>query len=195
MLRQAVEMEAEQSHQCSMLEYLLEFQIAGQTMNFIVLIAYIVIIRKITAFVVTLAAVCLLGFAHMHWQLYVESLYLNPDYKSVLGELWYFGFSITNFIFASLALQLCNYAGLVRDRSCNLILYSYLMLGFIQCARYFDRYIVETNFLSGIYKLSIPSINLMVSTLVVFYFLHSIKAPIIKLAIQVSKKTKAGESL
>jgi hypothetical protein len=183
-------MAGDQNHLHNMAVNLFEFQKAGHWIDLLALAAYILLTRKLTAFTVIAVATFVLGFIHMHWQLYVESLYQIKAYKNILGELWYFGFGVSSFLLVILALSICNFKGLLRDKTCNLILYSYLMLGFVQCARYFDRHVIETDVLGHFYKLSIPSINLLVSTLIIFYLLKSAKEPCVKCSVYVLNKIR-----
>lgn len=157
-----------------MIDYLLSFSKFAQLSDIAVLIIYQFIVQRRTAFSFVLLFMCLLGVLHIFWEMYLHSLLEDSGSKEMVRHLWYAGFAISDFIFVMACVWTCNRLCMLRDRSCNLILIAYTIFGFIQMARYFDRVVIGTDLLGGVYSNLIPAINLGVSSVAIFYLIKTI---------------------
>lgn len=157
-----------------MIEYLLNFSKYAQLSDFAVLLVYLLVVDRKTAFGVILLFSCVLGSLHIFWEVYMFNLLEDDSNGEIVRTLWYLGFSVSDFLFVILSVWLCNLLNLERDKVCNFILVTYLVLGFIQASRYLDRIIFGTDYLGLIYNNGIPALNLAISTAAIFYLLNVI---------------------
>ena len=96
-----------------------------------------------------------------------ESQYYTGDIAHVAARGWYLFYSLTDFLVVFCLYQLCKKLRLKANLSCVLVAHCYIVLGTIQTARFIDRFVFNSDFLSSFYELSIPIVNLIVIGLVV----------------------------
>ena len=165
-----------------MIEYLLGFSKYAQFSDIAVLLAYLFLVSRKTAFAIVLLFACVLGVLHIFWEMFLFKLLHINELRPIVASLWYVGFAATDFVYVMLAVSFCNKMNLTRDLICNFILFTYLVLGILQVLRYLDRIIIQTDVLGVLYKNLIPSLNLAVSTAAIFY--------LIKVVLTYSKERK-----
>ena len=141
-------------------------QTFGLYMQVFACIAYILYTRKTSAFFYCLIAIIL--FTGIQYVLEKELLSLaqNPNYEQLVYNAWYLGFAYADALFVISVIFVCRKNAFLIDNTTRMILISYVTLGAMQVARYFDRIILETNSLGEMYSIVVPTINLSVTLLV-----------------------------
>lgn len=158
-----------------MVEYLLGFEKYCQLIDLICLVLCVIIVRKKTGFLIVLSLSCLLGFSQVGWEIYLTQLKNDGIDIGLIRNLWYMGFALSDFIFVAVCIWMCDKWRLPLDKVSNYILVTFIVLGFAQAVRYFDRLIIETDQLGWLYSQIVPALNLGVSVAVVWFTTRIIK--------------------
>lgn len=113
--------------------------------------------------------VILVGLTHFLIENQLQVLGQNPRYEQLVYNLWYLGFASTDALFILLTIYISQKKQLVIDSVSRMLMISYFCLGSMQVARYFDRIIIETDWLGNIYSVVIPTINVGITFIVCSY--------------------------
>jgi len=147
-------------------------QTFGLYMQIFACIAYILYTRKASAFFYCVLAIII--FTGIQYLLEKELLNLakNPEYEQLVYNAWYLGFAYADAVFVIAVLYVCKKQSLEIGNITRMILISYVALGVMQIARYFDRIILETNSLGELYSVVVPTINISVTLLVCGWIIY-----------------------
>lgn len=141
-------------------------QTYGLYIQIIALAAYIIKIRKVSAFIVCVVILLLFTVFHYFYEKQLLVMAQQDNLRALVSNLWYLGFAYTDAFLVLLVLVICRKRSLKIDRITRLILLSYISLGLIQIARYIDRIIYGTDKLGSFYSIAIPSINISITALI-----------------------------
>jgi hypothetical protein len=141
-------------------------QTFGLYMQVFACIVYILYTRKTTAFFYCLIAIIISTGIQYVLEKELLSLAQNPKFEQVVYNAWYLGFAYADAVFVIAVIYICKKKALRIDNTTRMILISYVTLGAMQVARYFDRIILESNTLGELYSLVVPTINVSVTLLV-----------------------------
>ena len=130
------------------------------------LLVYAITVKRLTVFSFVLLGLTLLEVIHLGIEHYFWYIYTSYSDYGVIQFLWYAGFAATDILFVYFLVQISRTLKVPLDWVSSFVMYVYLILGIVQVARYFDRFIFETNYLVTMYTDGIPIVNMVLSTVV-----------------------------
>lgn len=152
----------------------------GLYMQIFACTAYILITRKSSAFLYCAISFILFTGIQFVLEQQLGALAQNPRFEQLVYNAWYLGFAYTDAMFVIAVIYICQRKQFEIDNITRMILISYVVLGSVQVARYFDRIILETNAIGELYSLVVPTIyvsnTLLVCAYVIYVFIVSQKA-------------------
>lgn len=116
-----------------------------------------------TAAPFVISMMCLTSIAHLGIEYISKSMWADPSTLALGSVIWYLGFAVLDFLFVFFIALICRKLKLQRHVLSDFILVVFFTMGYIQIARYCDRYILETNLASDLYTYSILSFNTMLT--------------------------------
>lgn len=140
-------------------EFLDLVQANGLVVTLVSLLAYVICVGKRDGFVIVVGASCFLTLCHFVYDAWVMGLSDGDTDQQLVLILWYLGFAASDFIFVFAAYALLDNFQIPVSKASSFFLNCLLVRGFIQLARYFDRVLVETDYLGYLYSLTIPLVN------------------------------------
>ncbi len=144
-------------------------QTNGLYIQLLACLAYIIYVRKFTAFLYCLLLIIVFAPVHFLLEKQILSMTSSPDYQHLGYNLWYLGFAYTDALIVILTIIISKKKVLQIDSITRMILISYVFLGVSQVARYFDRIILESNKLGDLYSIIVPTINVSITLLIFGY--------------------------
>ncbi|MFT6267520.1 MAG: hypothetical protein ACJAVV_000318 [Alphaproteobacteria bacterium] len=141
-------------------------QTYGLYIQAIALCAYMVKVRKATAFMYCVVILLIFTIVQYFMEKQLLVMAQDPTLQELVRNLWYLGFAYTDAFLVLIVLVTCRKKPLIIDRVTRLILFSYVALGLTQVMRYVDRVIYDTDKLGTIYSIVIPSINISITALI-----------------------------
>lgn len=123
---------------------------------------------KRSSFEPVLFLTILMACLQICWELLIGSLFGDDSLKDLVASLWYLGFALSDWALILSALLIIKRFSLASCYCTNAILVAYAVMGVIQVARYFDRYILKSDLLSFFYKNGIPAINCIITIVVIW---------------------------
>lgn len=142
--------------------------------NFMALLYVLSLKRERTSFEVILFLSLILTGIHVWYETKLLYLMSVGEYEDLIIHIWYLGFAFSDFVFVGVILAYSKFKELERDVISDSILACFVILGFIQLARYVDRVIIGSDVLGLLYKNSIPAINTIMTILVLSYVFRSL---------------------
>jgi len=136
------------------------------------LFAYIVVFNSRNSYVLSVGLYIALCLIHQSYDSYIMSL--EGVERITAAQMWYFGFAVTDFLYVLLVYKLHDKLKLQANKVSRFMLTGFIVLGFMQIARYIDRIVIDTNHLAELYQISIPAINISVTLLIVYSSVASI---------------------
>ena len=130
------------------------------------LLVYAITVKRLTVFSFVLLGLTLLEVIHLGIEHYFWYIYTSYADYSIIYFLWYAGFAATDILFVYFLVRISRTLKVPLDWVSSFVMYVYLILGIVQVARYFDRFIFETNYLVTMYTDGIPIVNMVLSTVV-----------------------------
>lgn len=101
---------------------------------------------------------CILVMVHMALDDLMMSWY-DKGYAEFVSHAWYIFFAVTDFLLVFISYFFIDKYKIPMQKVSALILTAYIALGFVQTARYADRFVFKTDVLGGVYTSLIPAIN------------------------------------
>ena len=140
---------------------------------FLSLLIYSLYFARRDSFTITLCLMCILSMIHM----VLDSLMLSwsdSGYDKLVMHTWYLFFAATDFAFVFCAFGLVDRYRIPMQKASTLIVMAFLVMGFIQVARYADRIVIKSDVLGSFYAASIPAINSCVTVAILVYSIGAV---------------------
>lgn len=138
---------------------------------------YLVTLAKLNAFSFALGGLLMLEVTH-HVIEFVFDAVFTSEYVAVWEYYaWYISFAVTDFIFAIAVSLLVKKLNLHFDKATILLVVAVAMLGAIQLLRMFERLLIDSATIGTLYQHGIPTINLIISIVVLSVVIISLFSP------------------
>ncbi|MBN7826931.1 hypothetical protein [Bowmanella dokdonensis] len=137
--------------------------------NVLAIFVYVVMVRTRSAFQWILFGVCLMDILHQWMHRSMVILWQNEHILPLIHHAWYLTYAMTDLVFVLLMLWLCRSHGLRLGSVSLFILSSYGLLAITQVARWGDRVLLQTNAISELYKLLIPTLSIGITIAALLY--------------------------
>lgn len=148
----------------------------GLYMQVMACLAYMMNFRRADTFVYLCVGILLLTPAQYLFEQYLLDLAVYPENQAMVRNLWYVGFALSDMVFIVVVALIARAQKLQFDLASKILAFSFISMAWIQLIRYVDRIMMETDVLGQFYSTSIPSINIMVTIVIVVFSLGMIAA-------------------
>lgn len=109
----------------------------------------------------------LVTFKGVMWAM--EPLIYSPTGDRGIDRfIWYFGFAFIEFVAVYIIYYLHKKVSIKLNRDSIVIVFSFILLMFMQFIRYLDRQVLGSEILREVYKYGIPIINILVLVYILF---------------------------
>lgn len=141
----------------------------GLYMQLAACLAYIWRFKTADAFVYMCVGILLLTPLHVVYENYLLALSENEDMRTLVRNLWYFGFALTDIMLVAIVIHLTKKEHIKLNLTTKALMASFLLMALIQIAGYVDQVVINTDYLANFYMASIPIINIGVTIIIVSF--------------------------
>lgn len=141
----------------------------GLYMQLIAFIAYIWRFKTVDAFVYMCIGILVMTPLHVVYENYLLALSENESMRTLVRNLWYFGFALTDVLLVTIVVLLTKKGQVKLDLTTKALMASFILMAFIQVAGYVDQVVINADYLANFYMTSIPIINIGVTIIIVSF--------------------------
>ena len=138
----------------------------GLYIQLIACLAYIWRFKTADAFVYMCVGILVLTPLHVVYETKLLALSENEEMRSLVRNLWYFGFAVTDIMLVAIVVHLTKKGKVQLDYPTKALMASFLLMAVIQFAGYVDQVVTNTDYLANFYMTSIPVINIGVTIII-----------------------------
>ena len=142
--------------------------------NFILLVIAVITERKVSSIVITLMVVALAnGFMSAITPLLYD---LSSRNGTLYKFAWYGGFAAINCMALYLLYKLHKMLNQNVSKVASVTGLAFLLFTCLQCARFIDRFVFDTELMVLVYRNAVPALNLVLVPLLVYFWFEEVRA-------------------